>query len=141
MTRALDGGRQHPLMLGAIAGYSTWNDLAALQHEPAQQLVVLVVNKCNFVFAQTARFPSSSIKSFSHDSLISRNSISNFCFFRRSASIPRLSERNSDLSRGSSQSFRLLNARIQINLGNNRQKTDDPFIDLESSLKQRWHAG
>jgi hypothetical protein len=69
MTRALDGGRQQPLMLGAIAGHSAWNDFAALQHEPAQQLVVLVINSCDLVFAQTAWFPSSSIKSFSHDSL------------------------------------------------------------------------
>jgi hypothetical protein len=141
MTRALDGGRQQPLMLGAIAGHSTWYDFAALQHEPAQQLVVLVINSCDLVFAQTAGFPSSSVKSFDHDSLISRNSISNVCFFRRSASIPRLGGRNSDLSRGSSQGFGLFTARFQIDLGDNRQKTNDPFVDLESILDQRRHAG
>jgi hypothetical protein len=153
VTCALDSGRQQPLMLGAIAGHSTWYDFAALQHKPAQQLVVLVVNRCDLVFTQTAWFPSSSIKSFSHDSLFSRNSISNpdesrqrrdhqrdvtnLCFFLRSASIHRLGGRNNNLSRGSSQGFGLLTAPFQINLGNNRQKTNYPFVELESIFDQR----
>ena len=141
MTCALDGSRQQPLMLGAIAGHSTGHDFAALQHEPAQQLVVLVINRCDLVFTQTAWFPSSSIKSFNHDSSISRNSISNLCFFRRSASIHRLGGRNSDLSRGNSQGFGLFTARFQIDLGNNRQKTNDPFVELESIFDQRRHVG
>src|SRR4051812_43781945 len=56
MARALDGDRELALVDGGRAGDFPGHDLAALVHELAQQLVVLVVDELDLVFGEVADF-------------------------------------------------------------------------------------
>ncbi len=56
MTSALEGDRDHALVLWAGSGLAMRKDLRMRRHESAQGLVVLVIDEADFAAAEVAGF-------------------------------------------------------------------------------------